>query len=251
MNGTRGSDTSFADYRRATPTGSFSDWVRSVAEPLWGRMLTHRFTSDMASDALPPDALRRYLIYEHDFVEVAVTIFGYALVKAPSTVEQARLTEILRGLTTDQLAYFDRVFRRLGVSEPMRRPDVLPPAVLAFREGMLALASHRTYEEIIAGMAAAEWMYHTWCQEAQRRQPADPVSTEWIALHVAPPFAEQVAWLLGQLDGLGPALAPWHQQRVALAFRRTLALEIDFHDAPYGDGSTSSPGGDDSEMEGG
>lgn len=238
MNSARGSDTSFADYRRATPAGNFSDWVRSVAEPLWGRMLTHRFTSDMASDAMPPDVLRRYLIYEHDFVEVAVTIFGYALVKAPSIVEQARLTEILRSLTTDQLAYFDRVFQRLGVSEGMRHPGVLPPAVLAFREGMLGVAAHRNYEEIIAGMTAAEWMYHTWCQDAHQRRPADPVSAEWIALHVAPPFADQVAWLRGQLDCYGPELAPWRQQRVALAFRRALALEIDFHDAPYGDGAT-------------
>ncbi len=241
MNGARSSDASFADYTRATPGGGFSDWLRTRAEPLWRRMVGHRFANDMASDALPPDVWRRYLTYEHDFVEAAVAIFGYALVKAPSIVEQARLAEILRGLTTDQLTYFDRVFDRLGVPEPARSPRVLPPAVLAFREGMLGLAAHRSYEEIIGSMTAAEWMYHTWCQDAYTHRPQDAVVAEWIALHVAQPFADQVAWLRGQLDTHGPALPPWRQERVALAFRRTLALEIDFHDAPYGD---AAPSGD-------
>jgi thiaminase/transcriptional activator TenA len=205
-------------------------------------MMGHRFVRDMTAGSMPPDVLRRYLIYEHDFVEAAVTIFGYALVKAPSISEQAKLAGVLRGLTSDQLDYFDRVFRRLGVSEGERYPRALPANVLAFREGMLSLAAHRSYEEIIGGMGAAEWMYHTWCLEAQNHQPADPVVAEWIALHVAAPFAEQVDWLRSQLDEHGPTLAPWRQERVARAFRRTLALEIEFHEAPYQDAGAS--GGD-------
>jgi thiaminase/transcriptional activator TenA len=63
--------------------------------------------------------------------------------------------------------------------------------------------------------------------------PANPVIAEWIGLHVAAPFAEQVAWMRGQIDRHGPGLPLWRQERVAHAFARTLALEIDFHDAPY------------------
>ena len=39
-------------------------------------------------------------------------------------------------------------------------------------------------------MAAAEWMYLTWSRTAHARRPSDPVCGEWIALHVAPPFAD-------------------------------------------------------------
>ena len=54
-----------------------------------------------------------------------------------------------------------------------------------------------------------------------------------VALHVDQPFADQVVWMRGQLDKYGPSLAPWRQERVAESFRRTLELEIGFHDAPY------------------
>jgi len=216
------------------PAGTqFSDWLRQSSEPLWTRMIEHRFVRDMASDAMPPDAFKRYLVYEHAFVDTAVTIFGYALVRAPSIREQKRLAEVLRGLTDDQNGYFDRAFDALAVPEDLRRAPPLPAAVLAFRDGMLVVAAHGAYEDIIAAMLGAEWMYLTWCQAAHARRPANALAAEWIELHVARPFADQVAWMRDQLDRLGPQLSSRRQARAAEAFRRTLALEIDFHDAPY------------------
>ncbi len=226
----------FSAYAQANPDPRFSDWLRERAEPDWTNMVSHRFTQDMATDSLPPKVLQRYLIYEHGFVQTAVTIFGYALVKAPTIAEQSKLVETLRGLTTDQLEYFERVFEQLGVSAAQRASTETPASVFAFRDGMLSLAAHGTYEEIIAGMAAAEWMYLTWSQAAHRQHPSDPVCAEWIALHVAQPFADQVSWLREQLDRLGPLLPAFRQQQVATAFHRALILEIGFHDAPYAAG---------------
>ena len=223
----------FATYASSTPGARFCEWLRDESEPYWTRMVGHRMTRDMAEDSLPADVLLRYLVYEHDFVETAVTIFGHALVKAPGIAEKTRLVAALQGLTTDQLAWFRRVFAELGVSEEKRVVDDPPQAVSAFRDGMLNLAANGTYEELLAGMAAAEWMYLTWSRTAHARRPSDPVCEEWIVLHVDHPFAGQVDWLLDQLDRLGPQLPSERQHKLASAFRRTLILEIGFHDAPY------------------
>ena len=223
----------YRDHAEGTSGARFRDWLRSSAEPDWSRMVGHRITRDMAEDSLPPFALRRYLIFEHGFVETAVTIFAYALAKAPGIAEQAALVETLHALTNDQLEYFDRVFRQLGITAEERDSTPMPPAVHAFGDGMMRLAAHGTYEEIIAGMAAAEWMYLTWSRAAHARKPKDPTCAEWIALHVGEQFTSQVDWLLGQLDSVGPALAPRHRDRLADAFHRTLVLEIGFHDAAY------------------
>lgn len=226
----------YSDYAKATRAATFSDWLMQEAGALWGQMLQHRFTVDVATDRLPRDVWRRYLLYEHAFVETAVTIFGYALVKAPSINEQARLSIVLHELTTDQVDYFERVFGLVGMTADERRLLTLPPAVSAFRDGMLALAAHGIYETIIGGMAAAEWMYLTWCTSAHERPQSDNTMADWVALHVTPQFEDQVAWLRGQLDRNGPGLPPRYQAAVAQAFRHTLALEIDFHHAPYPDG---------------
>lgn len=225
--------TSYEVFAGSSADASFSAWLRERSGSLWDRMVHHRFTREMASGRIDPGVLRRYLVFEHRFVETAVVIFGYALVRAPSIVEQARLGEVLHGLTGDQLTWFDRVFAQVGIGDAERRAVDPPAGVLAFDEGMLGLAAHGSYEEIIGSMTAAEWMYHTWCTEAHAVVPSDPVVAEWVHLHVTAAFAEQVAWMRAQVDHHGPALAPWRQERVAHAFSRTLALEIDFHDAPY------------------
>jgi thiaminase/transcriptional activator TenA len=225
---------SFAAYAAAAPAARFSDWLRHASEPLWTDMIGHRFTQDMAMDKLAPEVFKRYLVYEHAFVDTAVTIFGYALVRAPSILEQKRLVEVLRGLTDDQNDFFDRAFDALGVPDNLRRRPPLPASVQAFRDGMLVVAAHRSYEDILAAILGAEWMYLTWCEAAHARRPQAALAAEWIALHVAEPFADQVRWLRGQLDSCGPALPPWRQDGAAAAFRRTLELEIAFHDAPYG-----------------
>ena len=226
----------YSDYEETSGAVTFSDWVRSRSDPLWDRMVQHRFTLDVKSDRLPPDVWRRYLLYEHAFVETAVTIFGYALVKAPSVAEQVRLSTVLHELTTKQIDYFDRVFEHLDVSPDERQVANVPTAVSSFRDGMLALAAHGTYEEIIGGMAAAEWMYLTWCTSAHEQSHSDATVADWVALHVTPQFADQVAWLRDQLDRYGPELPRRHQEGVARAFRHALELEIEFHHAPYQDG---------------
>ena len=86
-------------------------------------------------------------------------------------------------------------------------------------------------------MLAAEWMYHDWCSAAHAAGPRQAGPAEWIALHVAPGFARQVAWLKARLEALGPPLDPGRQQRCANHFARMLRLEIAFHDAPYEDGA--------------
>ena len=228
-----GISTSFHEYSATNRDARFRDWLRDRAEPDWSRMVGHRITRDMAADTLPPAALRRYLVYEHGFVETAVTIFAYALAKAPGIAEQSALVETLHALTNEQIEYFERIFRELGMPVAERDSTPMPADVLAFRDGMMSLAAHGTYEEIIAGMAAAEWMYLTWSRVAHERKPRDRTCAEWIALHVGPQFTGQVDWLLGQLDAVGPLLPRRHQGRLADAFHRTLVLEIGFHDAAY------------------
>jgi thiaminase (transcriptional activator TenA) len=225
--------TGFVGYEAATDGVTFSDWVRAEAGSLWDRMVQHRFTQDVALDTVAPEVWRRYLIYEYSFVETAVVIFGYALVRAPSIAERTRLAKVLSDLTNEQISYFEDVFVAMGI-QPTERHAIVPPVeVGAFRDGMLATAANGTYEEIIGSMCAAEWMYLTWCSEASQRSQSDPGVSEWVAMHAAPPFVAQVAWLRAQLDEFGPSLGPQRQRSVAAAFSRALALEIGFHDAPY------------------
>ena len=213
----------------------FTDWLRDQAGPLWSAMTQHRFTHDMAADALPPGAFERYLRIEHAFVRQAVRIFAHALVQAPTPADQRHVTEILAGLTGEQERYFQEAYRRLGLPADHADGDDLPSAARALGEGALAVAADGGFEEILSMMLAAEWMYLDWCTAAHAAAPSRPEPAQWIALHVAPGFADGVAWTRARADALGPLLDPARQAACARHFRRMLELEIAFHDAVYDD----------------
>jgi thiaminase (transcriptional activator TenA) len=215
------------------PGGSFSSWLRECNRAAWDAMVSHRFCRDVAEDTLPEAALVRYLRFEHAFVRAAVRTFAYALAKADDSDDQDRLIAILQGLAAEQDAYFRRTFARLDRDGRVLTGKELPAAARQLSDGVLAIAASEPFPEILAAMTAAEWMYLTWCEAAEDRQPRREAEAAWVALHTAEPFRQQVAWLLRRLDVLGPALPPKRRQRCALIFGQVLALEIAFHNAPY------------------
>lgn len=211
-----------------------SDEILKSSTDVWDRMQACRFVADIMADTLDPEAFRRYLVHENMFVETAILIFGYMLVKAPDLETKRRVVRILKALSEDQIAYFHDTFEALGMKESEWRDLDMPTAVAAFRDGMLATAAHGTYAEIVASMFAAEWMYWTWCTHAIAGTITDPLLREWVELHTREDFTSQAHWLRQQLDKAGNHMDEPERERIAQLVRRVLELEIHFHDAAFG-----------------
>jgi thiaminase/transcriptional activator TenA len=211
-----------------------SDEILARNQDVWEAMQAHRFVRDIEEDRLDPAVFRRYLAYENAFVETAILIFGYAMVKAPGLDEQRWLIGVLKALSEEQITYFRRAFDALGMAPSEWRDIPMPGAVASFRDGMLAIAAHGPYVDGIAAMFAAEWMYWTWCRRAAGRTIGDPVLRRWVDLHAAEDFADQARWLRRQIDAAGAEMGERSRRRLSGIFRRALELEIDFHTAAYG-----------------
>ena len=209
----------------------FTDVLREAAADEWSRMQGHPFVRAIEADALPADALRRYLIIECGFVDAAIAIFGYALVKAPDLAHAARAGHdpprpdggpdaVLRSRPSPSSA--------LPASPGASLP---PPAAAMLREGMLGFAAHGGFAEVMTAMLAAEWTYREFCGRCLERPITDPVLRRWLELHVAPPFDRQVAWLRATVDRLAAGGTADQRARLVTVFRTALELEIHFHAA--------------------
>lgn len=218
---------------------AFSDVIRAANASDWDAMLAHRFVADIEADRLPAAEFAAYLIYECDFVETAMVIFGHLLVKAPGLPERRHLAGVLQAMATEQIGYFEGTFATLGIT-PADRARPAPDSVRAFRNGMLAIARDGGYLDGVVIMLAAEWMYATWCSRASRCRLSDPELKRWVALHAEPDFLAQAAWLRAQIDG-AQGLSDAEQARLSHLFGQALKLEIDFHEAPYQGLSARSP----------
>ncbi|QFS84936.1 Thiaminase-2 (plasmid) [Roseivivax sp. THAF40] len=198
-------------------------------------MVSHRFVRDIAAGTMRREVFDRYLLIEGAFVETAIAIFGYAVVKASDLGDRRKLIATLDALANEQMPYFEAAFAVRAITpDPELQADI---RVAAFREGMLKIARDGDFTAIVTAMFAAEWMYWTWCT-AQRSAPMeDPMLAEWVEMHAAPGFTAQAHWLRDRLDALGETMTEAQRDRAVEVFGEVQRLEIDFHSAAYAEGS--------------
>lgn len=219
-------------------TEALTDRILRETATDFDAMVGHRFVRDIAAGALPSGVFDRYLLIEGAFVETAIAIFGYAVVKAEDLGDRRKLIGTLDALANEQMSYFEAAFAARGIRpDPALQAD---PRVAAFRDGMLAIARDGDFTAIVTAMFAAEWMYWTWCTQVRDAPMGDPMLADWVEMHAAPGFAAQARWLRDRLDALGEGMTPAQRDRAVEVFGHVQRLEIGFHSAAYTDASMSA-----------
>jgi thiaminase/transcriptional activator TenA len=210
---------------------SFTENLRDSSA--WEEATRHRFVEEYRDGTLEDDVFRSYLVDDYAFLEMGARVTALAAADAPTMDEMSRLADQLGVLTGGENDYFVRAFDELGVSEDEYKNPDLHPTTEAFNDFMLRVANQHGYEETLAAVTAAEWVYLDWCTYAAEAEHDRWYLEEWVDIHVVEEFADYVEWLLTQLDELGPELSPRRKERVAELFRRTVELEARFFDAAY------------------
>ncbi|WP_087000476.1 TenA family protein [Rhizobium sullae] len=210
---------------------SLSDQIIRENRAVFEAMVSHRFVEDIKADRLSKEAFDRYLVYEGDFVDTAISIFAHATAEAATIAQKRWLIGVLDALANQQIAYFEKTFNLRGIDPSAF--DTNCPEVAAFRDGMLETARSGKFLDTITAMFAAEWMYWTWSRQAAECRISDPLLKEWVDLHAHEDFAAQARWLKTELDLAGDTLDPAERTRLSAIFGRVQQLEIDFHNAAY------------------
>jgi thiaminase/transcriptional activator TenA len=205
-----------------------SERILSANAGILDQMLAHRFVTDIQAGTLNRDVFHRYLTYEGQFVETAISIFAFATVKAPDITAKRWLIGVQDALANIQVPYFEDIFARRGIAVAAQ----VPAAVTAFDEEMLNIARSGAFVEVLTAMFAAEWMYWTWCRATDSQRIADPDLRAWVDMHTAPDFADQALWLKNAIDAYGDNK---EADRLCAVFDHVTQLEIDFHTAAYDD----------------
>ena len=228
-----GAAADFAAWRGDHPDGRFTDWLRERNEPVWSQVVGHRFTRELADDRLDDAVFRRYLVQDYSFLDRFVSLLGFTIGRAPDLAERLRLSHFLAAVTSEENSYFQRSFDALRVSEKDRTDPRLKPPTRGFHDIMKEASEEGGYEEALAVLVVAEWVYMTWAMAVRDRSPSSFYFAEWIDLHANDEFRDFVEWLRGQLDRQGPALSEKRREAIVQLFCRAVRLEKEFFDAAY------------------
>ncbi len=209
---------------------SATEFLKSQVAEDWQAATTHAFTNALADGSLDRDKMAGYLQQDYLFVEGFVRLLASAVAHAPTLADGVPAAQFLGLICGPENTYFLRSLEALNVPQV----EQAAPETRAFQNLMDEARLSGKYQNMLAVLVVAEWIYLDWASPFEDRVPDLPFWLgEWITLHAGEGFAGVVAYLRGQLDKVWDGLNDADRAEVTALFTRAVALERAFFDASW------------------
>lgn len=213
----------------------FTDRLRGKAGDRWERVVTHKFTNELAAGTIGRNVLKRYLIQDHRFLDSFVVLLASMIAKARCLSDRIPGCQFLAVITGKENTYFERCFEKLGCADPMKResiPDA--PCTAGFISLMRDVSANGTLGEMLSVLVVCEWSYLSWgTRVLGSTNRNDFLCFEWVDLHSGDAFEGVVEYLRGLLDKEGDLLDAEGEKACERRFLDALRLEEEFFDNAY------------------
>jgi thiaminase len=202
---------------------SFTDSLLERNAALWQRMLDHPFLIQTRDGVISDEVFANWMRQDYLFVEAAIPMMGVLIAKAP-THHRKTLNDAIGGLLAELDLFRERA-EVAGVDLSGLTPSFTCHAYIQY---LMASVYQGSYAEGFTVLYAGEKAYHeSWKVVQSGLDPASkwyPFVENWAG----DAFAEYVAFLERELDGLAEGAGPDERRRMASLFEYSVRYEIAF-----------------------
>jgi thiaminase/transcriptional activator TenA len=201
----------------------FCDEQLTRLKPLWDRMLGHRFLLDTRDGTMSDERIAVWMQQDYLFVEAAIPFIAALIPRAPRA-HWAPLAGVITALEKE-LQLFEERAAAVGVTLK-GTPAAFPNH--AYIQFLLATAYRAGYAEAYTVLYAAEKAYHDSWKVVQAGLDRGSKWYPFVENWAGEAFAQYVAYLEGELNGLAERAAAEERARMAEYFELTTKYEIAF-----------------------
>jgi thiaminase/transcriptional activator TenA len=213
---------------------SFTDELRAAADEQWNRVIKHKFTKELAAGTIDREAMKKYLIQDHRFLDSFVVLLASVIAHARSLEDRIPGCQFLAMITGMENTYFERCFEKMGVTAEDRSKIPDAACTTGFCNLMRDVAVNGTLAEMLSVIVVCEWSYLSWGQLVEKETVRkDFVTYEWVDLHTGQSFEAVVEYLRRLLDKEGDLLDDVGKNACKKRFLHAVQLEEDFFDYAY------------------
>jgi thiaminase len=192
-------------------------------DALWSTMLRHRFLRDTRDGTISHDRFAVWMRQDYLFVEAAIPFIAALIPRAPRE-HWAPLAGVITALEKE-LALFEERAATIGVRLRGAPASFTNHAYIQF---LMATASRASYAEAYTVLYAAEKAYHDSWKVVQAGIARDSKWYPFVENWAGEAFAQYVAYLERELDGLAERTGADERARMAEYFELTVKYEIAF-----------------------
>ena len=210
-----------------------SDELRAGVGPLWEKVVTHPFVTQLGDNTLPRETFATYFDQDYLFLKDWAVLLSLAAAKAPDFDAARQLVGFLHLGLGGEEGLFQEAYRERGLSPQDVASLEYRPTTLHYSGYLRTIAYQGGFIDLITTLLAVEWPYMDWAQrlEAAGKQPTNHYYRTWIDIHTSPEMTAFVGWLRRTVDSA--TLAPADRSRFQNMFRDVLRYELAFWEMAY------------------
>ena len=208
---------------------SFSEQLRSEAEPIWRQIFQHPFLKKIKDGTLPEETFRYYLIQDYLYLEGFGRTVALALAKAPTSQTFEDLAH--RVMTPVERPLHNQLFAAAGLTQRDADNAVRSPANTAYVDHMLQTASLHGLGPTAAALLPCPWTYHLLKEEVG--QSEHPIYGQWTRFYVEGLLEGSVKAWRGFVDQMAEDASPMEKDAMRQAFLTSSRYEYMFWDAAH------------------
>ena len=208
---------------------SFSEQLRSEAEPIWRQIFQHPFLKEIKDGTLPEETFRYYLIQDYLYLEGFGRTVALALAKAPTFQTFEDLAH--RVMTPVERPLHNQLFAAAGLTPSDAENAVRSPANTAYVNHMLQTASLHGLGPTAAALLPCPWTYHLLKEEVG--QSEHPIYGQWTRFYVEGLLEGSVKAWRGFVDQMAEDASPMEKDAMRQAFLTSSRYEYMFWDAAH------------------
>ena len=208
---------------------SFSEQLRSEAEPIWRQIFQHPFLKEIKDGTLPEETFRYYLIQDYLYLEGFGRTVALALAKAPTSQTFEDLAH--RVMTPVERPLHNQLFAAAGLTQRDADNAVRSPANTAYVDHMLQTASLHGLGPTAAALLPCPWTYHLLKEEVG--QSEHPIYGQWTRFYVEGLLEGSVKAWRGFVDQIAEDASPIEKDAMRQAFLTSSRYEYMFWDAAH------------------
>lgn len=192
-------------------------------QPIWRRMLDHRFLKDTRDGTISDTTFSNWMRQDYLFVEAAIPFIAALIPKSPREHREA-LGKAISALE-NELDLFRERAATVGVELRGAKPGFTNHAYVQF---LLASAYTRSYAEAYTVLYVAEKAYYDSWMVVRAGIDRESVWYPFVDNWTNEAFAGWVGYLEAQLDELAAAAGQAERDRMSELFELTARYELAF-----------------------
>jgi thiaminase/transcriptional activator TenA len=212
----------------------FTEKLKASSGEQWNRVVTHRFTKELAAGTIDREVLKKYLVQDHRFLDDFVVLLASIVANARSLSDRIPACQFLALITAKENTYFERCFESMNCSSEERKTIPDAACTTGFCNLMRQVAQNGTLGEMLSVIVVCEWTYMSWADLVKDLTVREDFTTyEWVDLHSGPEFEGVVSYLRQLLDTEGNMIDDAEKEKCKARFLQAMQLEEDFFDFAY------------------